>query len=119
MGQYHHQNEAASPTTLDRSSLRCPPVTGSESDIITATTPTSPRRSKLRRVRDTVRRSFIRGGSGSSSNNKNTTITSSSEHSSGGSSHNPSSKVKSTHHSGVGSSYSNSASSYHRYHDRL
>merc|ERR1711865_1345077 len=99
-------------------------------DIITATTPTgdngtpnntkamSPRRSKLRRVRDTVRRSFIRGGSGSS-NNKNTTTTSSSERSSGGSSHNPSSKVKSTHHSGVGSSYSNSASSYHRYHDRL
>merc|ERR1711865_785636 len=100
-------------------------------DIITATTPTgdngtpnntkamSPRRSKLRRVRDTVRRSFIRGGSGSSSNHKNTTITSSSERSSGGSSHNPSSKVKSTmftkNHS---NSYSNSASSYHRYHDR-
>merc|ERR1711865_452841 len=38
--QYHHQTEAASPTTLDRAPLRCPPVSGSASDIITATTPT-------------------------------------------------------------------------------
>ena len=125
--QYHHQKEAASPTTLDRAPLRCPPGSGSASNGTIATTPIgdngtsnntkamSPRRSKLRRVRDTVRRSFIRGGGSS----KNNTTTSSSERSSGGSSHNPSSKVKSTHHSGVGSSYSNSASSYHRYHDRL